>query len=599
LDGERLIRLSGGICLGLVAIALTLWISLLRFEQPSLSSDLLAIVLGIWALGWALGPVVFGGEDTTLLPEHFRSLPLTPRQLATGLLGASFVSVPAAVSLLAFSSLFVYAMGLGSVPAIVALPVIAVQLVFVVLLSRVASSLLRTFIRSQLSAALGSLITSALAAFTVSGWWLFVAIPDLVALGLSPAASTVIHAVPSSWGLVAIDAAHAAQWPLAIGAVLGLMGVIFLLWWAWARLLEHRLTTKRTHGRTGQTHTAHTLSMVTSPIGAVVRKELLTWRRDFTRSGHIYFALFFSVFVCLYPVTAGVLLTLPWIGAIFALIAAGTMANLYGADGTALWMTLTTPNAARDDVRGRQLAWLLIVAPVALIITLLMIVLTDSYWALPGALTLVIAALGTGAGLLVANSVERLVPMTDPHKRGDDLFEHGISWWQFMSLVIATVFLVAPASSLVVLGMYLGLEWMQWIGVPAGLASGILYYWWFGRLAYRRLEARGPELLSVMRNGLAAAEPKHVTAAPPDEKAPSQTELMLGKIIPLVLFGLVLLIAQAIVPLILLAVHSDVRLWFLALYLPDEWRMLTIAAFAIAGGSLIGAAVSLLKRHRN
>jgi ABC-2 type transport system permease protein len=59
----------------------------------------------LWGLGWALGPTLFTGEDTTLRPEHFRSLPITTRRLAVGLLGASFVGVPVIVSLLAFTAL--------------------------------------------------------------------------------------------------------------------------------------------------------------------------------------------------------------------------------------------------------------------------------------------------------------------------------------------------------------------------------------------------------------------------------------------------------------------------------------------------------------
>jgi len=74
-------------------------------------------------------------------------------------------------------------------------------------------------------------------------------------------------------------------------------------------------------------------------------------------------------------------------------------------------------------------------------------------------------------------------------------------------------------------------------------------------------------------------------------------EYMLGTILPLVLLGLVLICSQAIVPLILLSKNSDVRLWFLALYPPEEWRMLTVAIFAVAGASLIGAAISLSKKR--
>ena len=35
-----------------------------------------------------------------------------------------------------------------------------------------------------------------------------------------------------------------------------------------------------------------------------------------------------------------------------------TASNLYGQDGTALWLTLLAPGSERADVRGRQLAWL-------------------------------------------------------------------------------------------------------------------------------------------------------------------------------------------------------------------------------------------------
>src|SRR5690349_17985682 len=118
LTGTRRSLFVLGVSLGLLAAGLTVWVSLLHVENPASSGDLLALALSIWALGWALGPTLMGGEDTTLRPEHFRLFPLSTRRLAIGLGAAALVGAPAAVSLLAFSSLIVYAVPFGIVPAL-------------------------------------------------------------------------------------------------------------------------------------------------------------------------------------------------------------------------------------------------------------------------------------------------------------------------------------------------------------------------------------------------------------------------------------------------------------------------------------------------
>ena len=56
------------------------------------------------------------------------------------------------------------------------------------------------------------------------------------------------------------------------------------------------------------------------------------------------------------------------------------------------------------------------------------------------------------------------------------------------------------AATALVAGPALGaaLLWSWW-GLPVGLVTGWLAWWGFGRLAGRRLEVRGPELLSLLR----------------------------------------------------------------------------------------------------
>ena len=104
---------------------------------------------------------------------------------------------------------------------------------------------------------------------------------------------------------------------------------------------------------------------------------------------------------------------LPYAGPIFVVMAAAMTANLYGTDGTALWLTLMTPGAS--DVRGRQLAWLLVQGPIAVVLGVAFTAVTGGPW--PLILALLAALLGGAAGLIPLVSVYALVPGTDPHRR--------------------------------------------------------------------------------------------------------------------------------------------------------------------------------------
>jgi ABC-2 type transport system permease protein len=37
---------------------------------------------------------------------------------------------------------------------------------------------------------------------------------------------------------------------------------------------------------------------------------------------------------------------------------------------------------------------------------------------------------------------------------------------------------------------------LRWSALPLGIAIGAVLFWWWGRVAYRRLAARGPEILA-------------------------------------------------------------------------------------------------------
>lgn len=592
LHGPRLERLSWGVLFGVAGIAATVWTGLTTFDVPGLGGDLLAGAFLLWGLGWALGPILFTGEDTTLRPEHFRSLPVTARRLAVGLLGASFVGVPVIVSLLAFTALVAYGARLGPGAAAVAVPATLLQLLLVVVVSRLVTAALRTVVRSQLSAALSAVVTGAVMAFFVSGWFVFVNLGDLTERGVPRAVATAVRVAPSGWVVVTVDAAAEGRWVLAAGALAGMALLTVAAFLAWSVLLRRRLTTRPATGR-GRVRLAAPAAWAASPVGGVVRKELLTWRRDYTRGGFVYFAFFYSVFVCLYPLTAGVDIALPLVGVVFVVTATGSTANLYGADGSALWLTLTRPGAARADVRGRQLAWLAVTAPIALLSTLVAVAATGLWATLPGATALVVAVLGAGAGLTVLHSVYRPTAMVDPHKRGDDMFDHSIDWSQFMLLLVALVVVTAPVWGLVWLAVRQQAIWPQWAALGAAVPLAVACYLGFGALAHRRLAARGPELLNLLRHGRAPErarpEPGQGAKGTLDAlPARSQAGFYLVGFV-----GVIALFPQGLVPLVRSLVEDDPDpVWFLALFLPDPWRWVVIAVMTTVGAVGTGYAAS-------
>lgn len=595
--------LTGGV-VGLVLAAATIALSTRSFTHPSVLADVLGLVYALWMIGWIVGPLWAGGAPV-LRAEYFTLLPVPRHRLALGLLCAAFVGIGTAVTCLAFTSLLVYAWRLGVAPVLVAVPAMGLQLVFVVLLSRVADRVFGAAMRSRLGAALSAGIFAAMLVLAQSGWVVCLAIVQsgVLSAGLSPTFSAVVRALPTSWGLVAVDAAHRSDWPLAAGAVAALATLILLLLGWWGRLLGSPGPARPTvRGSSGSATTARTEAQGMVPAGrtaAVVVKELRTWWRDPARTVILVLAPAWALMTCLLPLTlhastpyAATLL--PWAGTGIVLMAAGASANLYGQDGTALWLTVVTPGAARHDVRGRQWAWLVAFAPGTLAVAVVLTALSGLGWAWPWVLALVPAQLGGAAGLWVWAAVVALAPGPDPRRGGDSLLDRPSGSMAYAVFWLALL-PAAPAAAVVLAGMLLESAALRWTGVPVGIATGILLAWWFGRVAYRRLEERGPELLQLMRTG------KPSGARTNDTRAAGFDAMSQGKRVLVVILGPTLgsiaLFPQGVVPLIIKLSGSHTRVWFLALYLPAAWQWPVIAGMILLGLAAYGAALSIYVRH--
>ncbi|MEU7823159.1 hypothetical protein [Catellatospora sp. NPDC049133] len=588
---------AGGLLLGTVAgLALAVATLMLAGAEagPALRADLFAAALAVWLFGWLLGPVYTGGGDDAIRPEQLALIPLPPLRVAVGFLAVSFVGVGPLISLVAFSALVVYAAGLGLAAFTVALVLVPLQLAMVVALSRLMLAAMALAVRSRLSAVLSALVNAGVNATLNQSWVLLWAAVQfgLVDQGLPAGFSTLLRVLPSGWALVCLDAVARGDWPLAAAAGAGLVALPAAAVLIWSRLLLRRTTTRPVHRgpRRGRTPLLDRLDAA-GPVGSVAAKELRTWSRDLMRLHLRWFAIWFGLVYTLWPLAIGWTGLLPWAGVVVAVLAAATSANLYGLDGTALWLTLVDPGTIRADVRGRQLAWLIQVAPVALALTVAGTALGGGAWTWPWTLGILAALLGGGAGLIAYTSVVFLVPGPEPARRGGNPLDAGNIFGQVLAMLVVVPVTAVPAAGVALLGDRADSPLLSWAAVAVGLVTGAAGAWWLGRAAYRRLGEHGPELLGRMSGG-GTAGPRAGARTGRVKLPPRQSAL----VTVLLVVCWIPLFPQGLVPLYLIWQGSDTKLWFLALHLGDPYRVPVAAAMAVLGVALLWLGAGLSRR---
>jgi hypothetical protein len=558
------------------------------------SGDRLALVFLMWTMGWLVGPLWSGGS--VLRPDHFALLPIARRRLAAGLLAAGLVGVSPAVTAIAFISIIVYALSLAPAAALVAIPAGLLQLVAVVLLSRVAAAAFGALARSRAGAVLTGGLVAALMVVTQSGWMIAVGVQynHVLDHGFSPAVATTVRALPTGWGIAAVEEAGRGQRWAAIGLLVALAGLIGLLFEAWTRTLG---PPRRSRGIAGPRRVSRaepagvkTLDLTGvgagefgGTTGAVVAKELRTWWRDPQRITAAVIPILWAVGTAVLPLTFATKGLLPWAGPGIALMAVPAVGNLYAQDGTALWLTLLT-GSQKADVRGRQLAYLLIYGPIAAALAIAGVLVSGLGWAWPYVTALVPALLGGGAGIFVLSAVIALAPGPDAHKRPDNPLDRADTTAQSNVLFWLAIVPALPALAAVIL--------FGWAGVPVGVVTGIALGWGLGALAGRRLEQRGPDLLLLMRTGR-GQRPAAERPAPEKSRVARRDQVLMSLAFTA---GPIALFPQGLVALIFLLTGAEVRSWFLALYVPSPWNYLTAGAMIALGLTLLVRAGALMVR---
>ncbi|MBF9130364.1 hypothetical protein I0C86_15565 [Plantactinospora sp. S1510] len=472
----------------------------------------LALLAGAWVLGWIVLPLLLGGGRGRVRPAHLRLESIGGFPAAIGLLAASAIGIGPVVSLVALAALPVYAARYGPVAVLVT----AAGAVLLWLLGLIGSAIALEVV-GHAGGPAGALLTGIFTgtALGVAGslWAVF----PWVSVLLVGAPDEVVRAmayVPSGWPLSAVAG------PADRGAEMmaGLAGVVVLVAAAYVLLVRRMIAAgvpfrprgitmvglpRRVDGepagspRTTAASTAGAgperrgwSGRVPAETRAVAGRELRAWLRHPLRLQYLAFAVVYGALLAGLPLMSDVALLLPWAGPFAVLGAAAMSAGLVGLDGTALWLPFTSPGGERAEVRGRALAWLLLVTPIGVLLTVAGIVLAPEVDPLAALATLP-ALLGAGASVPVWVSLLRVRPVADPrHPTSAD------NPTDIVSVLVATgggLLAGAPVLALLIWGP----SEVAPLMLPVGLLCGAVAWWAGIWLADDRLAQRGTEVLAA------------------------------------------------------------------------------------------------------
>ncbi|GAA1079740.1 hypothetical protein [Nocardiopsis metallicus] len=493
--------------LSVIALGAALtWYLAVTAASDQVRSGLLMLVLAVWAGAWVLGPTITNGVGV-LRSQYFTLLPLDRNRVGAGLLVTMFVGPGALLTLVVAASVAWHAWASDPATLFLGLLGMLMLVVFMVSLSRLVFRALGAAMHSRIGMEIASVQWGLILAGLMFGWAAvqpaLAAMGSLPQVGVQGTAATVLSLIPTSWPLLAVDAATMGAWGAAFGW-LGAFGALTLATvLVTVRLLAPSVTSRGVRRRSrplgSRVFDGGRSFLPDTPLGAVVGKELRQWWRDPWRGLELRSSLYAGLFIGLLGLISYLPQVAPFSGVVAVLIMGMASSNLYGHDGTALWLTVVGQgrDTHRVEIRGRQIAIAVLIVPLTALMSAVMVVATGEYWAVPFVLTGLVLFVGVTNGLAVLLSVVAVTPGVDPHQRVDanDSGDNQLQVWFSMA---AFPVLSAPAIAATV---WLGLQGMPWLALPIALANGALVSWLLGRVAYRRLERRLPEMFTRIRYG--------------------------------------------------------------------------------------------------
>ena len=467
----------------------TIWLGLVSYPTPAAGTDVLALVFLLWVGGRVAQSALAG--DAVLRPEVFSLLPLDRRRLALSLLVVGLLDPAGVFMAIAFAALIARGASLGAASAGIAVLAVILTLTLASVLSTVAGAVLGP--GSRRGHDVGTIVTAVALSVVAVAATLLPALDTALRRGSAPWLADALTWLPTGWGPVAVQAAARGDWLAVFGSLAGLAVLTVAVADWWPAVLSRRMDAAARPAHSGGARSGRWSALRRTPAGAVTAKEIRMWVRDPIRLTCLLIAVIVGAAVCAIPrLTSGTFLLLPYGGILTAVIAGACACNLYGSDGTSLWLTVMTPGSSRADVRGRQAAWLIVVAPYTVALTIGFTALSGDHAAWPWVLAVLPAILGGAAGLAPFSSLISVQPLDET---GGPTPAYSLK--VHIMLVVVTLTALLPVA-VVVAGRLWHESWLTWAAVPVGLVNGVVLAVWLGDLAVSRLQSRQVRILRVL-----------------------------------------------------------------------------------------------------
>lgn len=452
-------------------------------------------------LAWIIVPVVAASLDDSLEPRRFELLPIGPTALASGLLAAGMIGPGTLATVLGLSIGTLVGFG-SAISAFPILVVVVVTAIFDVAVARWLTTRLSDLLRHRRSQEVVALVLGVVLA--LPGLFSVVISSGGIDLsGEAPEVTGPLTALP--WGALGRAAAAfgSGDWLIGVaGLAYGMaatVGAVWLLGKALDRLAT-RSATSAVRAVTSDTSLfPRWVRLPVGPVGAVAAKELRYLRRDVRVRSQL---LGGGVAVIVLGVASGGV----WFGSEFApfmavaavfLVVASVIPNQFGFDGGSFWGYLTSAPDLAHVVRGKNLGWAVIAAPVGLVFGLVGSGVSGHWALLPAAL---VSAAST---LMVWMAVGNLTSIYGAYRLPEsNLFgNRNVSGTAlFVSLIGMSVsgFGIIPIGLAVGLPAYfLGPLWAL-VGAVVSLGYAWLVYRFAARWAGRLADQRSMRLLELI-----------------------------------------------------------------------------------------------------
>jgi ABC-2 type transport system permease protein len=508
-SGGRRVGVLFGAAFGLV-LSVSGYVALASLAGNPRATDGAVIAFGGAMVAWAVLPLLAFGTDDTLDPSRLAALPLTRRQLLSGLLAASGVGVAPVATLVALAGVFAGVSGGGWAARAVTGVALVLELLLCLSVSRAVTSALSGWSRSRRGRDFSVVATAVIggAVYVVSQ-----VIAPRVKGGLSGAGlrrlAAALRWTPAGQAAAAIGNARDQHLGAAAGelAVAAVSVVALILWWS-SSLARSMITGDRSgsdgdRGGPAADLFPRPLSRVLprNRAGAVAARDLRYAWRDPRRRADIVTALVFGTLVPLVPALRAGHLGRGHIFAVASVAVFGSrqVLNQFGTDGSALWTNLQSGGNLGADVAGKNLAVALVVGPAIVVVAVVLAALVGAWSFLASALAVGFGVLGVVMG--VGDIASVLAPYPLP-ERTTNLYATNTGQGCATGLVqlgfLAVVGVVAAPIGAGAVAVASGSAIASVAVVPLAPAYGVLVWVVGRRVASDWLATKGPELLAAV-----------------------------------------------------------------------------------------------------